>query len=159
MLAQHLITKPVFDALFAGYSFASNNPVSKGMQNILDLLNEHRLDKEADTLEKFYDSVRRRAAGIDKAEGKQKIVVELYDKFFRNAFPRMTERLGIVYTPVEVVDFILHSVNDILQEEFGVTLGTKGVHILDPFVGTGTFVTRLLQSGLITPEQMPQVQA
>jgi predicted helicase len=155
MLAQHLITKPVFDALFAGYSFASNNPVSKGMQNILDLLNEHRLDKEADTLEQFYESVRRRAAGIDKAEGKQKIVVELYDKFFRNAFPRMTERLGIVYTPVEVVDFILHSVNDILKEEFGVTLGTKGVHILDPFVGTGTFVTRLLQSGLITPEQMP----
>lgn len=138
MLAQHLITKPVFDALFAGYSFASNNPVSTGMQHILDLLNEHRLDKEADTLEKFYDSVRRRAAGIDKAEGKQKIVVELYDKFFRNAFPRMTERLGIVYTPVEVVDFILHSVNDILQEEFGVTPGTKGVHILDPFAGTGT---------------------
>ncbi len=155
MLAQHLITKPVFDALFSGYSFASNNPVSKGMQNILDLLNEHRLDKEADTLEKFYDSVRRRAEGIDKAEGKQKIVVELYDKFFRNAFPRMTERLGIVYTPVEVVDFIIHSVNDILQEEFGQTLGSKGVHILDPFVGTGTFITRLMQSGLITPEQLP----
>ncbi|MEQ1903816.1 MAG: type ISP restriction/modification enzyme [Pirellulaceae bacterium] len=155
MLAQHLITKPVFDALFSGYSFASHNPVSQGMQNILDLLNEHRLDKEADTLEQFYDSVRRRAAGIDKAEGKQKIVVELYDKFFRNAFPRMTERLGIVYTPVEVVDFIIHSVNDILQEEFGLTLGSKGVHILDPFVGTGTFVTRLMQSGLITPEQLP----
>ena len=147
--------KPVFDALFADYSFASNNPVSKGMQNILDLLNEHRLDKEVDTLEQFYDSVRRRAAGIDKAEGKQKIVVELYDKFFRNAFPRMTERLGIVYTPVEVVDFIIHSVNDILQEEFGQTLGSKGVHILDPFVGTGTFITRLMQSGLITPEQLP----
>ena len=155
MLAQHLITKPVFDALFSGYSFASHNPVSQGMQNILDLLNEHRLDKEADTLEQFYDSVRRRAAGIDKAEGKQKIVVELYDKFFRNAFPRMTERLGIVYTPVEVVDFIIHSVNDILQEEFGLTLGSKGVHILDPFVGTGTFVTRLMHSGLITPEQLP----
>jgi predicted helicase len=155
MLAQHLITKPVFDALFSDYSFASNNPVSKGMQNILDLLNEHRLDKEADTLQQFYDSVRRRAAGIDKAEGKQKIVVELYDKFFRNAFPKMTERLGIVYTPVEVVDFIIHSVNDILQEEFGVSLGSKGVHILDPFVGTGTFITRLMQSGLITPEQLP----
>ena len=96
MLAQHLITKPVFDALFADYSFASHNPVSQGMQNLLDLLNEHRLSKEADTLEKFYDSVRRRADGIDNAEGKQKIVVELYDKFFRNAFPRMTERLGIV---------------------------------------------------------------
>lgn len=155
MLAQHLITKPVFDALFADYSFASNNPVSQGMQNILDLLQEHRLDKEADTLEQFYASVRRRADGIDKAEGKQKIVVELYDKFFRNAFPKMTERLGIVYTPVEVVDFIIHSVNDILQEEFGQTLGSEGVHILDPFVGTGTFITRLMQSGLITPEQLP----
>ena len=155
MLAQHLITKPVFDALFADYSFASNNPVSQGMQSILDLLNEHRLDKEADTLEQFYASVRRRADGIDKAEGKQKIVVELYDKFFRNAFPKMTERLGIVYTPVEVVDFIIHSVNDILQEEFGQTLGSEGVHILDPFVGTGTFITRLMQSGLITPEQLP----
>jgi len=156
MLAQHLITKPVFDALFADYSFASNNPVSLGMQRILDLLQEHRLDKEADTLNQFYESVKRRADGIDKAEGKQKIVVELYDKFFRNAFPKMTERLGIVYTPVEVVDFIIHSVNDILQDEFGQTLGSEGVHILDPFTGTGTFITRLMQSGLIAPEQLPE---
>ncbi len=96
-----------------------------------------------------------RAEGIDNAEGKQKIVVELYDKFFRNAFPKMTERLGIVYTPVEVVDFIIHSVNDLLQTEFGQTLGSKGVHIIDPFTGTGTFITRLLQSGLIKPEELP----
>lgn len=155
MLAQHLITKPVFDALFQEYSFASHNPVSLAMQQILDILQEHRLDKEADTLEKFYASVRMRAAGIDTAAGKQKIVVELYDKFFRNAFPRMTERLGIVYTPVEVVDFIIHSVNDLLQQEFGQTLGSKGVHIIDPFTGTGTFITRLLQSGLIAPDQLP----
>lgn len=155
MLAQHLITKPVFDALFADYSFASHNPVSRAMQQVLDVLNEHRLSKEADTLEKFYASVARRAEGIENAEGKQKIVVELYDKFFRNAFPRMTERLGIVYTPVEVVDFIIHSINDLLQSEFGQTLGSPGVHILDPFTGTGTFITRLLQSGLIKPEELP----
>lgn len=155
MLAQHLITKPVFDALFAGYSFASNNPVSQAMQTVLDILQEHRIDKEADTLEQFYESVRFRAEGIDSAAGKQKIVVELYDKFFRNAFPRMTERLGIVYTPVEVVDFIIHSVNDLLQQDFGQTLGSEGVHILDPFAGTGTFITRLLQSGLISREQLP----
>ena len=155
MLAQHQITKPVFDALFDNETFAQRNPVSQGMQTILNLLEQHQLSKEADTLTEFYDNVRLRASGIDKAEGKQKIVVELYDKFFRNAFPKMTERLGIVYTPVEVVDFIIHSVNDILQEEFGQTLGSPGVHILDPFVGTGTFITRLLQSGLITPEQLP----
>ncbi|RAU44858.1 MULTISPECIES: type ISP restriction/modification enzyme [unclassified Pseudomonas] len=154
MLAQHLVTKPVFDALFEEYSFASHNPMSKAMQGVLDALHEHHLAKEADTLEKFYASVRQRAAGIDNAQGKQKIIVELYDKFFRNAFPKMTERLGIVYTPVEVVDFILHSVNHLLQQEFGQTLGSKGVHIIDPFTGTGTFITRLIQSGLIKPEEL-----
>lgn len=155
MLAQHLITKPVFDALFQDYSFAQHNPMSLAMQDVLDKLHEHHIDKEADTLQRFYDSVKLRAQGIDNAAGKQKIVVELYDKFFRNAFKEMTEKLGIVYTPVEVVDFIIHSVNDALQNEFGQTLGDKNVHIIDPFCGTGTFITRLLQSGLISPAQLP----
>jgi len=155
MLAQHLVTKPVFDALFDEYSFASHNPMSKAMQGVLDALHEHRLDKEVDTLEKFYASVRQRASGIDSAAGKQKIIVELYEKFFANAFPRTRDKLGIVYTPVQVVDFILHSVNHLLQQEFGQTLGSKGVHIIDPFTGTGTFITRLIQSGLIKPEELP----
>jgi len=154
MLAQHIITKPVFDALFVGYSFTQHNPVSIAMQGVLEVLNEHNLDKEAETLERFYESVRMRAAGISDLKAKQKIIVELYDKFFKNAFPKMTERLGIVYTPVEVVDFIIHSVNDILKREFGQTLGSKGVHIIDPFTGTGTFVTRLLQSGLISKDEL-----
>ncbi len=154
MLAQHLITKPVFDALFEDYSFANNNPVSQAMQNVLDILQEHNLQKEADTLEQFYESVKMRAEGINNAEGKQKIIVELYDKFFRNAFPRMTERLGIVYTPVEVVDFIIHSIDDVLKQEFDQSLGSEGVHILDPFTGTGTFITRLLQSNLISKDKL-----
>jgi predicted helicase len=154
MLAQHLITKPVFEALFSGYNFASQNPVSKAMQNIIDLLETHNINQEAQTLERFYHSVKLRASGIDSDKAKQKIIVELYDKFFKNAFPRLTEKLGIVYTPVEVVDFIIHSVNDVLQSEFNQTLGSSGVHILDPFTGTGTFITRLLQSGLITKDEL-----
>lgn len=154
MLAQHLITRPVFEALFEGYNFTKENPVSRAMQGVLDVLHEHNLEKESTSLQKFYADVKIRASGIDNAEGKQKIVVELYDKFFRNAFPKMTERLGIVYTPVEVVDFIIHSVNEVLQSEFGQTLGSRGVHILDPFTGTGTFITRLLQSGLIKPDEL-----
>ena len=154
MLAQHLITRPVFDALFGNDGFARLNPVSKAMQGVLEELQEHNLETDAETLEQFYRDVSNRASGIDAIEGKQRIVVELYDKFFRKAFPRMTERLGIVYTPVEVVDFIIHSVNDLLQQEFGQTLGSQGVHILDPFTGTGTFITRLLQSGLIKPEEL-----
>lgn len=154
MLAQHLITRPVFETLFEGHQFTKENPVSNAIQNILDVLEEHAIDKETKPLEKFYESVKRRAKGVETAHGKQRLVVELYDKFFRSAFPRLTKRLGIVYTPVEVVDFIIHSVNDVLQSEFGQTLGSKGVHIIDPFTGTGTFVTRLLQSGLIKPEEL-----
>jgi len=156
MLAQHLITKPVFDALFEEYSFAKNNPMSQAMQQVLDKLHEHHLDKERYTLESFYESVKMRAEGINSAEGKQRIVVELYDKFFRNAFPRMTERLGIVYTPIEVVDFIIHSVEDVLNTEFNSSMADENVHILDPFTGTGTFIARLLQSGIIPEDRLPE---
>jgi predicted helicase len=159
MLAQHIITKPVFDALFDKYSFAQHNPMSLAMQQVLDVLEAHRLEKEADTLQAFYASVKMRAEGIDNAAGKQRIIVELYDKFFRNAFPKMTERLGIVYTPVEVVDFIIHSVDQLLRQEFGQSLASEGVHILDPFTGTGTFITRLLQSGLIPEADLPRKYA
>lgn len=152
MLAQHIITKPVFEALFDGYSFVKQNPISRAMQHMLDLLEEQSLEKDLEVLHRFYDSVRLRAEKIDNAAGRQKIIIELYDTFFKKAFPRLVERLGIVYTPVEVVDFIIHSVNDILRKEFGQSLGDKDVHILDPFTGTGTFMTRLLQSGLI-PEK------
>jgi predicted helicase len=154
MLAQHIITKPVFEALFEDHSFAKSNPVSVAMQSVLDVLQEQNLEKEAESLQNFYDSVRRRAAGIDSSEAKQRIIVELYDKFFRKAFPRMTEKLGIVYTPVEIVDFIIRSVDEVLRSEFDQNLGSPGVHIIDPFTGTGTFVTRLLQSGLIAPENL-----
>jgi predicted helicase len=112
------------------------------------------LGKEIASLDKFYASVKTRASGIDNAEGKQKIIVELYDKFFKNAFPRMAERLGIVYTPVEVVDFIVRSADEALRQEFGVGLSDENVHILDPFTGTGTFIVRLLQNGLIKPQDL-----
>jgi len=154
MLAQHIITRPVFETLFAGSQFTAENPVSKAMQRVLDVLDGESLDRESRDLDKFYTSVRSRAHGITDPQAKQRLVVELYDKFFRNAFPKTTERLGIVYTPVEIVDFIIRSVNDVLQDEFGQTLGSEGVHIIDPFTGTGSFITRLLQSGLIAPEDL-----
>lgn len=154
MLAQHLITRPVFDALFKGSQFTRANPVSRAMETVLGQLHEHNLAKESDSLAKFYASVERRAAGVMTAHGRQELIYKLYDSFFKGAFPVLTQRLGIVYTPVEVVDFIIHSVNDVLKAQFGQTLGSEGVHILDPFTGTGTFITRLLQSGLIAPEEL-----
>ena len=114
------------------------------------------LEAETKELADFYASVRRRAEGIDNAEGRQRIAIELYDNFFRKAFPRDAERLGIVYTPVEIVDFIIRAVSDLLQGEFGASLSDEGVHVLDPFTGTGTFVARLIAERLIAPNDLPR---
>lgn len=154
MLAQHLITRPVFDALFADYQFVKNNPVSSSMQRMIDLLEGKGLTKDLEILEKFYDSVKSNVGGIDNFEGKQSIIKTLYEKFFKGAFPKTVEQLGIVYTPIECVDFIIRSVDDILKKEFGSSLSDENVHTVDPFTGTGTFVTRFLQSGLIKKEDL-----
>lgn len=155
MLAQHIITQPIFEALFEGYSFAKNNPVSTSMQSMLDVLEAgNNLAQQDETLQRFYESVRKRAEGIDNADGKQRIIIELYDKFFKAAFPKMAEQLGIVYTPLEIVDFIIRSVEEVLRQEFERSLSDENIHILDPFTGTGTFLTRLLQSGVIQKKDL-----
>lgn len=144
MLSQHLITKPVFEALFDEYSFVNNNPVSSAMENIVKELEKAGFAKEQENLEPLYESVKMRAEGVEKSEDKQKIIITLYDKFFSTAFKSTTERLGIVFTPIEVVDFIVKSVDDVLKKHFDKTLASEGVHILDPFTGTGTFIVRTL---------------
>ena len=154
MLAQHLITKPVFEALFDSYSFANDNPVSRAMDGMLKVLDEQGLLKEQERLKDFYESVRVRAGGIDNLKAKQDIIIQLYEKFFKVAFKETTERLGIVFTPVEVVDFIICSVEEVLKKHFGKSISNEGVHILDPFTGTGTFIVRLLQSGLISKDEL-----
>ena len=159
MLVQHALTKPVFDAVFGDYDFAGSNVVSMAMQKTVDLLHEEIPEKERAALDEFYRSVAERAEGIDNAEGRQRVIYELYDKFFRTAFPKMSEQLGIVYTPVECVDFIVNSVEDVLRKEFGQSLTDRNVHVIDPFTGTGTFMTRLLQSGHIKPKDLPRKYA
>ncbi|WP_228019164.1 DEAD/DEAH box helicase [Brachybacterium epidermidis] len=159
MLAQHMITKPVFDALFEDYAFTASNPVSQVMDRMVQALTAMHVDVEAASLEAFYESVRLRAAGIDNAEGKQKIITELYESFFKSAFAKTADSMGVGYTPVEIVDFILRSVDDVLKQEFGRSISDEGVHVLDPFTGTGTFIVRLLQSGLIKPEDLARKYA
>ncbi len=168
MLSQHLITKPVFDKLFSkGKNFIEMNVVSKAMQRIVEILYSDDLVKQATkNLSELYFDIGLRTAdlkNIHHLEGKERnramkikqdLIRQLYDDFFRSAFPAMSKKLGIAYTPTEVVDFIIHSTNYFLKKEFKKTLGSEGVHIIDPFTGTGTFVTRLLQSGLIEEKNM-----
>ena len=160
MLSQHLITRPVFEALFGGDQFTTSNPVSQVMQSMIDTLDDANLQSETATLEGFYKHIRMLIGGINTAEARQKVITELYEKFFKRALPRAVESLGIVYTPIEIVDFINRAVNDLLIEHFdGTTLSDEGVHILDPFTGTGTFITRLLQTGLINPADLARKYA
>lgn len=154
MLAQHMIVRPVFDALFADYQFVKNNAVSRSMQAMIERLESEGFSMDTEILDRFYKSVRVNIGEIDNLEGKQTIIKQIYEKFFKGAFPKSVEQLGIVYTPVECVDFILRSVDHLLRQEFGTSLTEENVHILDPFTGTGTFITRLLQSGLIRPGDM-----
>ena len=154
MLSQHLITQPVFEALFPTGSFARNNPVSATMQTMIGLLEDAGLQAETAALESFYASVRRSAQGVTTTAGRQTVIHRLYEQFFRKAFPKQSSSLGVVYTPVEIVDFILRSADDVCRAQFGYGLTDEDVHVQDPFTGTGTFIVRLLESGIIRPEDL-----
>lgn len=157
MVSQHLITRPIFEALFGDDAFGEANPVSVAMSGIVAVLDEHQLQTETEQLDDFFASIRRRVEGIhpDDGQARQQIIKDLYGRFFKIAFPKVAESLGIVYTPLEVVDFIIRATEAALAEHFGgASLSDEGVHVLDPFTGTGTFMTRLLQSGFIRPEDL-----
>ena len=155
MLAQHILTAPLFDAMFPDHSFSKQNPVSRAMNTILEMLTDHSMiENERRELDAFYRAMVERIEAVHTLAGKQEIMRTLYDRFFSQAFPRMSERLGIVFTPVEVVDFIIRSADDAMRTAFGQGLGDPGVAIIEPFAGTGTFVARLLQLGVIPPEAL-----
>lgn len=154
MLGQHIVTKPVMDALFSEFPFTEKNPLSKAMSTMLESLDKEGMKSATKLLEGFYNSVKLRAKNIKTSEGRQTVILELFDKFFKTAFPKQRDKLGIVYTPVPVVDFINNSVADVLKKEFGTTIDAPDVQILDPFTGTGTFLTRLIQSGLIPKDKL-----
>ncbi len=149
MMAQHILTRPVFEALFEGYDFAAGNPVSQALDKLREDFGEFGLENEIRDMQPFYESVRNRARGLDNSEARQRVLMELYENFFASAMKKDADRLGVVYTPPEVVDFILHSTDHVLREEFGRSLSDAGMHVLDPFTGTGIFLVRLLQSALI----------
>ena len=144
IVAEHMITEPVFQALFPDHDFAKSNPVARSLNEFVAVIHQHGLQAELESLEKFYESVRRRASGINNSEGRRTVLEELYEKFFKNARPKVAQRLGVVYTPHEIVDFILNSTDYLLRKEFGKSLSDESVHILDPFAGMGTFIWRLL---------------
>lgn len=155
MVAQHMVTLPVFDALFGDYAFAKTNPISVAIEDFLEALKGHGIgDLTADdrrSLDELYRSVSRRASFCRTDSNRQALIKDLYNDFFSKAFTRTSEKLGIVYTPIQIVDYMLHATDRALQREFGRRLCDEGVHILDPFSGTGSYMAQLVSD----PELMP----
>ena len=147
VLAQHEVTKPIFETLFTNREVIDHNPIVQGLDRTMNVLYESGLPDLGDnpTLRDLYGSVRLSASQLETDVAKQNLIKEIYNEFFTKAFKDTADSLGIVYTPVEVVDAQLHMVQRALEREFGQSLGSRGVHVLDGFAGTGTYICRLIE--------------
>lgn len=153
MICSHIITKPIFDILFD--KNMDDNPIGKALDEVNQKLNTFGLEmEETKSLKALYKSVEESVKLAKSQKSKQELIKNLYDTFFRSAFKKQAEKLGIVYTPMQVVDFILHSVNELLKRHFNTDFNDENVKIFDPFTGTGSFITRLLskENNLISDE-------
>ncbi|GAA9935848.1 DEAD/DEAH box helicase family protein [Helicobacter pylori] len=155
MITSHIITKPIFDAIFGDNI---KNPISKALDKMVEKLSTLGLQGETKDLKNLYESVKTEAMHAKSQKSQQELIKNLYNTFFKVAFRKQSEKLGIVYTPIEVVDFILRATNGILKKHFNTDFNDKNITIFDPFTGTGSFIARLLskENGLISDEALKE---
>lgn len=155
MITSHIITKPIFDALFGDNI---QNPIAKALDKMVEKLATLGLEGETKDLKNLYESVKTEAAHAKSQKSQQELIKNLYNTFFKEAFRKQSEKLGIVYTPIEVVDFILRATNGILKKHFNTDFNDQSITIFDPFTGTGSFIARLLskENNLISDEALKE---
>ncbi len=155
MITSHIITKPIFDALFGDNI---QNPIAKALDKMVLKLSDLGLEGETKDLKNLYESVKTEATHAKSQKSQQELIKNLYNTFFKEAFRKQSEKLGIVYTPIEVVDFILRATNGILKKHFNTDFNDKNITIFDPFTGTGSFIARLLskENALISDEALKE---
>ncbi|GAA7472028.1 DEAD/DEAH box helicase family protein [Helicobacter pylori] len=155
MIISHIITKPIFDAIFGDNI---QNPISKALDKMVEKLSTLGLQGETKDLKNLYESVKTEATHAKSQKSQQELIKNLYNTFFKEAFRKQSEKLGIVYTPIEVVDFILRATNGILKKHFNTDFNDQSITIFDPFTGTGSFIARLLskENNLISDEALKE---
>ncbi|GAA7359194.1 DEAD/DEAH box helicase family protein [Helicobacter pylori] len=155
MITSHIITKPIFDAIFGDNI---KNPIAKALDKMVQKLSTLGLEGETKDLKNLYESVKTEAMHAKSQKSQQELIKNLYNTFFKEAFRKQSEKLGIVYTPIEVVDFILRATNGILKKHFNTDFNDKNITIFDPFTGTGSFIARLLskENALISDEALKE---
>lgn len=155
MITSHIITKPIFDAIFGDNI---KNPIAKALDKMVQKLSTLGLEGETKDLKNLYESVKTEAMHAKSQKSQQELIKNLYNTFFKEAFRKQSEKLGIVYTPIEVVDFILRATNGILKKHFNTDFNDQNITIFDPFTGTGSFIARLLskENALISDEALKE---
>ncbi len=155
MITSHIITKPIFDAIFGDNI---KNPIAKALDKMVLKLSTLGLQGETKDLKNLYESVKTEATHAKSQKSQQELIKNLYNTFFKEAFRKQSEKLGIVYTPIEVVDFILRATNGILKKHFNTDFNDQNITIFDPFTGTGSFIARLLskENAFISDEALKE---
>ena len=147
MLAQHLMTERIFRTVFDNLDFTHRNIIAREIENVIRVLTQHALNRNQffRELQPFYEAIEKTASTLTDFSQKQEFLNTLYQRFFQDFSVKDADRHGVVYTPQPIVDFMVNSVQHILKTHFGKSLADTGVHIIDPFVGTGNFIVRLMQ--------------
>jgi predicted helicase len=147
MLIQHLLTERIFERIFDNPDFTRRNVVAAEIEKVIVELTKRAFNRNEflRPLDRFYKAIEVSAENTTGFSEKQAFLNKVYERFFQGYSPKEADTHGIVYTPQPIVNFMVRSVEEILQKEFGRSLGDKGVHILDPFVGTGNFIVRIMQ--------------
>ena len=147
MLTQHILTERIFRTVFERSDFTRRNIIAREIENVSDVLMRHAMSRDAflEPLDRFYIAIEQAATLCKDFSEKQHFLNSFYEKFFQGFSEDVADTHGIVYTPQPIVNFMVKSVEHILETEFGRSLSDSGVHIIDPFVGTGNFIVRLMQ--------------
>jgi len=147
MLIQHLLTERIFRRVFKAEEFRSRNVIASEIEKVIQSMTSRHFSRDQflSELDRFYKAIERAADDKEDYSEKQAFLNTVYERFFQGFSRKEADTHGIVYTPQPIVDFMVRSVDDILKKEFGKSLADKGVHILDPFVGTGNFITRTIR--------------
>ena len=146
MLVQHLLTERIFRKIFANPDFTRRNVVAAEIEKVITELTKRAFNRDEflGNLDRFYKAIEQSAENATSFSEKQAFLNKVYERFFQGYSPKEADTHGIVYTPQPIVNFMVRSVEEILEKEFGRSLGDKGVHILDPFVGTGNFIVNIM---------------
>ena len=147
MLIQHILTERIFRTVFDRSDFTRRNIIAREIENVSDVLMRQSMSRDEflGPLNRFYVAIEQAATLCQDFSQKQHFLNTFYEKFFQGFSEDVADTHGIVYTPQPIVDFMVNSVKHILETEFGRSLSDTGVHIIDPFVGTGNFIVRLMQ--------------